>query len=162
VDQATFGATEAEARRLVRERQEAIDFERGRAQVADMLGGDVDLSAAKQLDDAIEERFRAGVLDVLSLNGLASDRQHDFIVNGLLPILRSRGIVKPDYVGSTLRENLGLPLPHAAILCPWCPFVLTSRAVGCHSQAPRSATNQPDQAANSTTSVIKKHPTTTL
>ncbi|WP_296387943.1 NtaA/DmoA family FMN-dependent monooxygenase [Williamsia sp.] len=63
----------------------------------------------EQLADAVEERFRAGVLDVLSLNGLADDRQHDFIDNGLLPILRSRGIVKPDYVGPTLRENLGLP-----------------------------------------------------
>jgi len=163
---ATFGATEEEARRSVRDKHDAIDFDRGRALVADMLGGGVDLSEARldaplpesalpdvtsinrrrgrvevfsdyvrrgltlrkliiaaqdtghwtvagtpeQLADAIEERFRAGVLDVLSLNGLADDRQHDFIVNGLLPILRARGIVKPDYVGSTLRENLGLPL----------------------------------------------------
>jgi FMN-dependent oxidoreductase (nitrilotriacetate monooxygenase family) len=161
---ATFGATEAEARRLVRERQEAIDFEAGRALVADMLGGGVDLSEAKldeplpdtalpdidginrrrgraeifsrliregrtlrelivaaqdtghwsvagtpeQLADAVEERFRAGVLDVLSLGGLADDRQHDFVVNGLLAELRRRGIVKPDYHGPTLRENLGL------------------------------------------------------
>ncbi len=167
---ATFGATEAEARRSVRDKQDAIDFDRGRAQVADMLGGEVDLSEApldapvpesllpdvssinrrrgrvevfsdyvrrgltlreliiaaqdtghwtvagtpEQLADAIEERFRAGVLDVLSLNGLADDRQHDFIVNGLLPILRARGIVKPDYRGATLRENLGLPLPRQA------------------------------------------------
>jgi alkanesulfonate monooxygenase SsuD/methylene tetrahydromethanopterin reductase-like flavin-dependent oxidoreductase (luciferase family) len=65
----------------------------------------------EQLADAVEERFHAGVLDVLSLGGLADDRQHDFVVNGLLPILRARGIVKPDYVGSTLRENLGLELP---------------------------------------------------
>lgn len=65
----------------------------------------------EQLADAVEERFRAGVLDVLSLNGLADDTQHEFIVEGLLPILRSRGIVKPDYLGPTLRENLGLPSP---------------------------------------------------
>lgn len=164
---ATFGATEEEALRLVRDKREAIDFDRGRGQVADMLGGGVDLSGAKldaqlpesllpdiaavnrrrgrvevfsdyirrgctlrelivaaqdtghwavtgtpeQLAHAIEERFRAGVLDVLSLNGIADDRQHDFIVGGLLPILRARGIVKPDYAGTTLRENLGLPAP---------------------------------------------------
>jgi FMN-dependent oxidoreductase (nitrilotriacetate monooxygenase family) len=164
---ATFGATEAEARRLVREKHDAIDLDRGRAQVADMLGGGVDLSDAKldaplpesllpdvssvrrrrgrvdvfadfvkrgytlrelivaaqdtghwsvvgtpeQLADAIEERFLAGVLDVISLNGLADPTQHDFVVNGLLPELRKRGIVKPDYVGSTFRENLGLELP---------------------------------------------------
>lgn len=168
---ATYGATEQEARRLVRERHEAIDFEAGRALVADMLGGGDRITAAlaeakldeplpdsvlpeltsvhrrrgraevfsgyaragqtlreliiaaqdtghwtvagtpEQLADAVEERFRAGVLDVLSLNGLADDRQHDFVVNGLLPELRRRGIVKADYTGATLRANLGLPHP---------------------------------------------------
>ncbi|BBA98954.1 putative monooxygenase [Actinacidiphila reveromycinica] len=164
---ATYGATEAEARRLVRERRESIDFERGRAQVADMLGGGVDLSdlpldaklpesllpdigtvgrrrgrvdifagyvrqgytlrelviaaqdtghwaaagTPEQLADAVEERFRAGVLDVISLGGLADPRQHDFVVNGLLHELRRRGIVADDYAGPTLRENLGLELP---------------------------------------------------
>ncbi|MEU9266038.1 NtaA/DmoA family FMN-dependent monooxygenase [Streptomyces sp. NPDC048251] len=164
---ATFGATEEEARRLVRERREAIDFERGRDQVADMLGGGVDLSGLpldaplpqsvlpeiasvnrrrgrvdifagyvrkgytlrelvvaaqdtghwaaagtpEQLADAVEERFRAGVLDVISLSGLADPRQHDFIVNGLLHELRKRKVVAADYTGTTLRENLGLELP---------------------------------------------------
>ncbi|KAA0941135.1 MULTISPECIES: NtaA/DmoA family FMN-dependent monooxygenase [Streptomyces] len=164
---ATYGATEEEARRLVRERHEAIDFERGRAQVADMLGGGVDLSEVpldaklpesllpdvtsvhrrrgrveifagyarqgytlrelvvaaqdtghwaaagtpEQLADAVEERFRAGVLDVITLSGLADPRQHDFAVNGLLHELRKRKIVASDYTGTTLRENLGLELP---------------------------------------------------
>ncbi|WP_436531777.1 NtaA/DmoA family FMN-dependent monooxygenase [Actinoplanes sp. HUAS TT8] len=164
---ATFGATEEEARRLVRERLDAIDYERGRGLVADMLGGGVDLSEAKldeplpesllpeigainrrrgraeifsrliregrtlreliqaaqdtghwsvagtpeQLADAVQERFEAGVLDVLSLGGLHDDTQHDFVVNGLLHELRKRGIVKDDYRGATLRENLGLALP---------------------------------------------------
>ncbi len=164
---ATYGATEEEARRLVQEKQEAIDFERGRRQVEDMLGGNIDLSEVKldqtipesllpdvssvnrrrgrveifngyarsgytlrkliiaaqdtghwsiagtpeQLADAIEERFRAGVLDVISLGGLSDARQHDFVVNGLLHELRKRKIVKNDYVGATLRENLGLEFP---------------------------------------------------
>lgn len=161
---ATFGATEAEARRLVRDRLDAIDYDKGRFWLADMLGGGVDLSDAKldeplpaallpdigainrrrgraeifsrliregrtlrqliqaaqdtghwsvagtpeQLADAVQERFEAGVLDVLSVQGLADDRQHDFVANGLLPELRRRGIVKDDYRGATLRENLGL------------------------------------------------------
>jgi FMN-dependent oxidoreductase (nitrilotriacetate monooxygenase family) len=164
---ATYGATEEEARRLVREKNEALDVERGRAQVADMLGGGVDLSEValdatlpesllpdvssvnrrrgrveifsgyarkgytlreliiaaqdtghwavagtpEQLADAVEERFRAGVLDVLTLGGLADPRQHDFVVNGLLHELRKRKIVAADYSGSTFRENLGLELP---------------------------------------------------
>jgi FMN-dependent oxidoreductase (nitrilotriacetate monooxygenase family) len=162
---ATLGATEAEARRKVSERVAAIDFERGRAQVADMFGGGIDLSQVKldetvpaslipdvntvngrrgrvdifsryaaqgytlrqliiaaqdtghwsvagtpeQVADAIEERFRAGVLDVVSLGGIAGDRQHEFVVDGLLAELRRRGIVGDGYQGTTLRENLGLP-----------------------------------------------------
>ncbi len=168
---ATYGATEEEARRIVRDKRDAIDFERGRAQVADMLGGGPDLVAdlseipldatlpesllpdvtsvnrrrgrvdiftgyarqgytlrelvvaaqdtghwavagtPEQLADAIEERFRAGVLDVITLGGLADPRQHDFVVNGLLHELRRRKIVADDYAGATLRENLGLELP---------------------------------------------------
>ena len=166
---ATYGATEQEARRLVRERVEGIDFDKGRLWLADMLGGGVDLSEApldrplpesvlpdiasinrrrgrvdifarhvrdgytlreliiaaqdtghwaahgtpEQLADAVEERFRAGVLDVITLGGLDDPRQYDFVVNGLLHELRKRGIVAPaGYPGATLRENLGLePLP---------------------------------------------------
>ena len=169
---ATYGATEQEARRLVRERVEGIDFDRGRVWLGEMLGGGVDLSDApldrplpesivpdlasinrrrgrvdifarhirdgftlreliiaaqdtghwaaagtpEQLADAIEERFRAGVLDVISLGGLDDPRQYDFVVNGLLHELRRRGIVAPaGYPGATLRENLGLePLPAPA------------------------------------------------
>ncbi|MFF4836646.1 NtaA/DmoA family FMN-dependent monooxygenase [Streptomyces sp. NPDC001315] len=167
---ATYGASEEEARRLVRERRESIDFERGRAQVADMLGGGVDLAdlpldrplpesllpdiasvnrrrgrvdifsgyvrsgytlrelviaaqdtghwavagTPEQIADAVEERFRAGVLDAILLNGLANPAQHDFVVNGLLHELRKRKIVGTDYSGVTLRENLGLTLPARA------------------------------------------------
>ncbi|MFI5842723.1 NtaA/DmoA family FMN-dependent monooxygenase [Catenuloplanes sp. NPDC051500] len=162
---ATFGATEAEALRKVRERQESIDLDAGRALVANMLGDGVDLTGApldkplspdlvpdlaaihrrrgraeiftdlirrghtlrelivaaqdtghwaiagtpEQLADAVEERYRAGVLDVLSLNGLGDPETHDFAVNGLLAELRRRGIVKPGYLGPTLRDNLELP-----------------------------------------------------
>ncbi|MGW4767242.1 NtaA/DmoA family FMN-dependent monooxygenase [Nocardia sp. NPDC004278] len=166
---ATYGATEEQARQLVREEAEATDFDAGRIRLADMLGGGVDLSelpldqpipqtllpelnsvnrrrgrveiftklaatgrtlreliiAAKdtghwaaagtpeQLADAIEERYRAGVLDVISLGGLAEPRTRDFVTNGLLPELRRRGIAGNDYVGNTFRENLELPPPPA-------------------------------------------------
>ncbi|MFQ6397516.1 NtaA/DmoA family FMN-dependent monooxygenase [Nocardia sp. KC 131] len=63
----------------------------------------------EQLADAIEERYRAGVLDVISLGGLADPRTRDFVTNGLLPELRRRGIVGTDYLGGTFRENLELP-----------------------------------------------------
>ncbi|MFB7716679.1 NtaA/DmoA family FMN-dependent monooxygenase [Nocardia sp. NPDC056100] len=162
---ATYGASEDEVRRLVRERDEATDFDSGRLALADMLGGGVDLSelpldkpipedllpdarsvhrrrgrveifnnfarsgktlreliiAAKdtghwaaagtpeQLADVIAERYDAGVLDVISLGGLADPRTRDFLLNGLLPELRRRGIVGTGYTGTTFRENLELP-----------------------------------------------------
>src|ERR1700727_763940 len=161
---ATFGATEQEARRKVAQRVQAIDFERGRAQVEDMFGGGTDLSSVRldatvpaslipdvktvngrrgrvgifsryaaagytlreliiaaqdtghwsvagtpeQIADAVEERFKAGVLDVVTLGGIADDRQHEFVVDGLLCELRKRGIVSDGYRGTTLRDNLGL------------------------------------------------------
>ncbi|SLJ13817.1 xenobiotic compound DszA family monooxygenase [Mycobacteroides abscessus subsp. abscessus] len=92
-----------------------------------MLGGGVDLTdlpldkplpesllpaaagTPEQLADAVEERYAAGVLDVIGLGGLGDPRTRDFVTNGLLPELRRRGIVGTDYVGGTFRENLELP-----------------------------------------------------
>lgn len=65
----------------------------------------------RQLTDAAQERFDAVVRDVLSLDGLVDERQHDFVVNGLPHGILKRGIVEDDYRGDTLRENLGLDLP---------------------------------------------------
>jgi alkanesulfonate monooxygenase SsuD/methylene tetrahydromethanopterin reductase-like flavin-dependent oxidoreductase (luciferase family) len=68
----------------------------------------------EQLADAIEERYRAGVLDIISLGGLDDSRTRDFVTAGLLPELRRRDIVGSDYLGATLRQNLELPpLPEA-------------------------------------------------
>ncbi|WP_019925170.1 NtaA/DmoA family FMN-dependent monooxygenase [Nocardia sp. BMG111209] len=162
---ATYGSSADEVRRLVRERAEATDFEAGRKGLADMLGGEIDLSdlpldrplpesllpelesvnrrrgrveifnrfarsgktlreliiAAKdtghwaaagtpeQLADAIEERYSAGVLDLIGLGGLGDPRNQDFLLAGLLPELRRRGIVGHDRTGATFRENLELP-----------------------------------------------------
>ncbi|NDV07916.1 NtaA/DmoA family FMN-dependent monooxygenase [Rhodococcus sp. IEGM 248] len=162
---ATYGASEEEVRRLVREQEEATDLDAGRIRLEDMLGGDIDLSGLpldkpipadvlpdvrsvnrrrgrveifsrlaasgrtlreliiaskdtghwavagtpEQLADAVQQRYEAGVLDVISLGGLAEERTRDFVVNGLLPELRRRGIVGNDYVGGTFRDNLELP-----------------------------------------------------
>ncbi|REE76557.1 FMN-dependent oxidoreductase (nitrilotriacetate monooxygenase family) [Rhodococcus wratislaviensis] len=162
---ATYGASEDEVRRLVREQEEATDLDAGRIRLEDMLGGGIDLSGLtldkpipadvlpdvrsvnrrrgrveifsrlaasgrtlreliiaskdtghwavagtpEQLADAVQERYDAGVLDVISLGGLAEARTRDFVVNGLLPELRRRGIVGDDYVGGTFRDNLELP-----------------------------------------------------
>ncbi|MFC8528087.1 NtaA/DmoA family FMN-dependent monooxygenase [Nocardia sp. NPDC057227] len=63
----------------------------------------------EQIADAIAERYDAGVLDLITLGGLADPRGREYVLDGLLPLLRKRGIVGEDYVGGTFRENLELP-----------------------------------------------------
>lgn len=65
----------------------------------------------ESLADAIEERYRAGVLDVISLHGLGQADQEDLLLNGLLPELRKRELIDRDYNGGDFRANLGLPGP---------------------------------------------------
>ena len=61
------------------------------------------------LADAIEERYRAGVLDIISLHGLGQPDQQDLLLNGLLPELRKRQLIDEDYTGEDFRANLELP-----------------------------------------------------
>ncbi|SCX31210.1 NtaA/DmoA family FMN-dependent monooxygenase [Agrobacterium rosae] len=63
----------------------------------------------EELADALEERFRAGVLDVISLHGLGNPDQEDLLLNGLLPELRRRDLIDTDYIGEDFRANLELP-----------------------------------------------------
>jgi len=60
------------------------------------------------LADAIEQRYRAGVLDVISLHGLGQPDQQDLLLNGLLPELRRRNLLDSDYVGDDFRSSLEL------------------------------------------------------
>ncbi|MFC3962402.1 hypothetical protein [Nocardia jiangsuensis] len=49
------------------------------------------------------------MLDLITLGGLADPRGREYVLDGLLPLLRKRGIVGEDYPGSTFRENPELP-----------------------------------------------------
>lgn len=66
----------------------------------------------EQLADAVEQRYHAGVLDVISLHGLGNPDQQDLLLNGLLPELRRRNLLDTDYQGNDFRSSLELaPLP---------------------------------------------------
>ncbi|MCU5774364.1 NtaA/DmoA family FMN-dependent monooxygenase [Erwiniaceae bacterium BAC15a-03b] len=60
------------------------------------------------LADAIEQRYRAGLLDVISLHGLGQADQQDQLLNGLLPELRKRRLLDDDYQGQDFRSSLEL------------------------------------------------------
>lgn len=162
---ALIGESEADVARRLEEKHARIDYAQGRLKLADMLGGQVDLSGLpldaplpaallpnvasinrrrgraeifrryahqgltlraliieaqetghwsvagtpERLADAIEERYRAGVLDVVTLHGLGNPDQEDLLLNGLLPELRRRALIDLDYVGADFRANLELP-----------------------------------------------------
>ena len=63
-----------------------------------------------RIADEIERWFRDDVADGFILNVGFIDSLTDF-VSHVLPLLRRKGLYREDYVGSTLRENLGLPFP---------------------------------------------------
>lgn len=70
----------------------------------------------EQLADAVVERMDAGVLDVLSIGGIGDPVRHELVVDGLLEELRSRGRLRREPGGSTLRERWELPaLPALAV-----------------------------------------------
>ncbi|MFI5897384.1 LLM class flavin-dependent oxidoreductase [Actinoplanes sp. NPDC051513] len=60
--------------------------------------------------NAIQEWFEAGAFDGINLTITAPSEFATF-TDEVLPILRSRGIARSSYESSTLRGNLGLPVP---------------------------------------------------
>ncbi|WP_041528222.1 NtaA/DmoA family FMN-dependent monooxygenase [Paracoccus aminophilus] len=63
----------------------------------------------EQIAAKVEERFNAGVVNVLTLHGLGNPDQEDLLVNGLIPELRKRNLLDDDYIEGGFRANLGLP-----------------------------------------------------
>ena len=59
--------------------------------------------------DHIQEWFEAGAVDGFWLLPDIYEDGVDAFVNDVVPLLVQRGIYPPEYVGKTLRENLGVP-----------------------------------------------------
>jgi len=64
-----------------------------------------------QVADAMETWFREGAADGFNLMPPFFPGQFDAFVDQVVPILRERGLVRRDYEGATLRDNLGLERP---------------------------------------------------
>ncbi len=60
--------------------------------------------------DQIQEWFEARALDGLNV-GVGHPSQWRRFREEVVPILRERGIVRTEYEATTLRGNLGLPVP---------------------------------------------------
>jgi hypothetical protein len=58
----------------------------------------------------IQRWFEAGAFDGVNITVTAPSEFARF-TDDVLPILRERGVVRSEYESSTLRGNLGLPIP---------------------------------------------------
>ena len=60
--------------------------------------------------DAIQRWFEAGAFDGINIT-VNVPSEFALFTDQVLPILRERGVVRPEYESTTLRGNLGLPIP---------------------------------------------------
>jgi FMN-dependent oxidoreductase (nitrilotriacetate monooxygenase family) len=65
---------------------------------------------AETVANSIQEWFESRALDGLNVH-VSVPSQFARFTDEVLPILRERGVVRSDYEASTLRGNLGLPIP---------------------------------------------------
>ena len=68
------------------------------------------IGCPERIADRMEKWFRDDAADGFILNVGNNDSLADFVTH-VLPILQQRGLFRRDYVGPTLRENLGIPRP---------------------------------------------------
>ncbi|MGP9695403.1 LLM class flavin-dependent oxidoreductase [Brachybacterium sp. AOP25-B2-12] len=61
--------------------------------------------------DRLAQYAAVGAIDGLNITPWLIPTGLDDIVDHLVPRLQDRGVYPPEYVGHTLRENLGLPIP---------------------------------------------------
>lgn len=67
-----------------------------------------------QVADQIEDWYKSGACDGLMIGTPVSPKGLEDFVDLVIPELQRRGIVRTEYTGGTLRENLGLPTPKNA------------------------------------------------
>ncbi|WP_035855869.1 LLM class flavin-dependent oxidoreductase [Cryptosporangium arvum] len=75
------------------------------------------VGSPRTVADEIQRWFDGGGFDGISIS-VNSPREFARFTGQVLPILRERGVVRSDYEASTLRGNLGLPIPanrHTAV-----------------------------------------------
>jgi FMN-dependent oxidoreductase (nitrilotriacetate monooxygenase family) len=60
--------------------------------------------------NAIQQWFEAGAFDAINFFG-TTPQDYDLFLGQTVRILRERGVVRSDYESTTLRGNLGLPVP---------------------------------------------------
>lgn len=68
------------------------------------------VGAPNTVADTIEQWFAAGTFDGINL-AFRNNEDLERFVDGVVPLLRKRGLFRTEYESDTLRGNLGLPIP---------------------------------------------------
>lgn len=71
------------------------------------------VGSPEQLADQLQARVEARACDGFVFNPPYMPQGFDLLVNGVLPVLRRRGLFRSEYEGRTLRDHFGLPRPHS-------------------------------------------------
>ncbi len=69
------------------------------------------LGTPERVADTMQEWFEAGVVDGFMMNAAVLPVGLTDFLDGVLPILKGRGLFRAEYEHGTLHENLGLPIP---------------------------------------------------
>ena len=69
------------------------------------------VGSPEQLADQLEARIKARACDGFVFNPPYMPQGFELLINGVLPILRRRGLFRSDYDGPTLRDHFGLSRP---------------------------------------------------
>lgn len=69
------------------------------------------IGTPEQVADSIIEWFKGGAADGFNLMAPALPSGLETFIEQVLPILRSKGLFREEYEGTTLREHYGLPVP---------------------------------------------------
>ena len=69
------------------------------------------VGSPEQLADQLEARIKAQACDGFVVNPPYMPQGFELLINGVLPILRRRGLFRSDYDGPTLRDHFGLSRP---------------------------------------------------
>jgi N-acetyl-S-(2-succino)cysteine monooxygenase len=92
-------------------RSESLTFRQAADRFATLPGGLHVSGTPEQLADVIEEWWRAGAADGVTLQPLRLPLDAVLFVEHVSPLLQARGVTRREYAEGTLRDQLGLPRP---------------------------------------------------
>ncbi|HLH99441.1 MAG TPA: NtaA/DmoA family FMN-dependent monooxygenase [Acidimicrobiales bacterium] len=94
-------------------RGEGLTYRQTADRFAALPGGLHVTGTPEQVADVIEEWWRSGAADGMTLQPLRLPLDGALFADHVAPLLQARGVTRPEYTDGTLRDQLGLPRPAA-------------------------------------------------